>query len=156
MLPHMNTISDHIKQKLKERSWTPYRLAKESEVPQPTLKRILDGESEEPDIKTVKKLAKALECFYAELYDGPEVIRAWSYSPQERTSHAAWSAYERADEASRAVVDAFLGVGEMPRWLDSTAIGLFDMMRQAAQKQIDERKNKEEKAVKDTQIAAAA
>lgn len=58
--------------KMTEKGFSQYRLWKLSGVSQPTIKRILDGESKEPDKSTVVSLAKALGCTYAYLYDGKE------------------------------------------------------------------------------------
>lgn len=66
----METIADRLARKMNERGLTQYRLWKLSGVSQPTIKRILDGESREPDKSTVERLAKALGTSYLELYDG--------------------------------------------------------------------------------------
>lgn len=82
----METIADRLARKMRERGVTQYRLWKLSGVSQPTIKRILDGESKEPDKSTVEALARALETSYAELYDGagPENVRMAGQSPDIR------------------------------------------------------------------------
>lgn len=66
----MEKISDRLRRLMTERDISQYRLWKDSGVSQPTIKRILDGESKEPDKSTVAKLAGALGCSYEWLYDG--------------------------------------------------------------------------------------
>jgi hypothetical protein len=38
----------------------------------------------------------------------------------------AWEAYERTDAATRALVDAILGVGTSPKWMNRTVRGFLD------------------------------
>lgn len=52
-----------------------------------------------------------------------------------------WTAYSNADPETKAVVDAILGVGERPPWFDSSAVGFIDVLKSAAKKWIDKRKN---------------
>lgn len=66
----MNTIAERLKERMAAKGYTQYRLWKLSGVSQPTIGRILDGESKEPDKTTMEKLAKALDCTYQWLYDG--------------------------------------------------------------------------------------
>ena len=50
-------------------------------------------------------------------------------------------AYQRADEATKAVVDAILGVEKKaPPWLESTALGFIEVLKASARKWIGERK----------------
>lgn len=67
---NMNTISDRLKTLMDQQELTQYRLWKLSDVPQPTIKRILDGQTRSPDKDTVTKLAGALGVSYNYLYDG--------------------------------------------------------------------------------------
>ena len=55
---------------MEQQDLTQYRLWKLSDVPQPTIKRILDGQTKTPDKDTVTKLAGALGVSYNYLYDG--------------------------------------------------------------------------------------
>lgn len=66
----MDTISDRLRRLMQEKGLSQYRLWKDSGVSQPTIKRILDGESKEPDKSTVSALARALGVNYGWLYDG--------------------------------------------------------------------------------------
>lgn len=68
----MEKIADRLRRLMVEQGISQYRLWKESGVSQPTIKRILDGDSKEPDKSTVAKLAAALNCSYGWLYDGNE------------------------------------------------------------------------------------
>lgn len=68
----METIADRLRRLMAEGRVSQYKLWKMSGISQPTIKRILDGESKEPDKSTVTKLAAALDCSYAWLYDGSE------------------------------------------------------------------------------------
>lgn len=70
----METIADRLRRKMKEQGLSQYRLWKMSGVSQPTIKRILDGDSKEPDKSTVEKLAGALGCSYPELYEGTDYL----------------------------------------------------------------------------------
>lgn len=51
-----------------ERSWTPNHLANVSAVPQATIKSILNGESSNPGIVTIKKLCDGFEITLAEFF----------------------------------------------------------------------------------------
>lgn len=79
----MENISDRLRRKMKEMGLTQYRLWKLSGVSQPTIKRILDGDSKEPEKSTVEALAKALGTTYAELYDGRPVNAVRSTTTSE-------------------------------------------------------------------------
>jgi hypothetical protein len=54
----------------------------------------------------------------------------------------AWAAYDGTDDATKALVDAILGVGKQPPWLDTSAVGFIRLMKQAAQNWLSERKKK--------------
>jgi SOS-response transcriptional repressor LexA len=66
----MENIADRLRAKMKEKGFSQYRLWKLSGVSQPTIGRILDKTSRAPDRSTIDRLAAALGCSYAELYDG--------------------------------------------------------------------------------------
>ena len=51
-----------------ERNWTPNRLATTSAVPQATIKSILNEESANPGIVTIKKLCDGLEVTLGEFF----------------------------------------------------------------------------------------
>ncbi|WP_052765578.1 hypothetical protein [Pandoraea apista] len=65
-----------------------------------------------------------------------------SASTPDSTSEqpSVWDAYERADDATRAIVDAILGVGKVPPWLDATAHGILNVWKASAAKLLHERK----------------
>ncbi|WJF91977.1 hypothetical protein QS306_14490 [Paraburkholderia bonniea] len=50
----------------------------------------------------------------------------------------AWSAYSKADEPTKILVDAILGVGQVPPWLDGTARGFIEMMKASARMWLSE------------------
>lgn len=56
----MGTIASRLAQKLKEYDWSEGELSRRSAVPQPTINRILSGESQSPRRPNVEKLARAL------------------------------------------------------------------------------------------------
>lgn len=66
----MKTIAERLKDRMDAKGYTQYRLWKLSGVSQPTIGRILDGESKEPERGTVEKLAKILGCTTQWLYEG--------------------------------------------------------------------------------------
>lgn len=70
-------ISDNLKKLMDERQENPNSLAMKSGVPQPTIFRILSGESKEPRRNTVEKLARALAVSVDWIYGGvPRVLAA--------------------------------------------------------------------------------
>lgn len=71
----MNTreaVAARIRFLCRERGLTPNGLATWSAVPQSTLKSILNGESANPGIVTIKKLCDGLEISLPEFFDSPE------------------------------------------------------------------------------------
>lgn len=67
----MNTrevVAKRIYELCDERSWTPNHLAFVSAVPQATIKSILNGESSNPGIVTIKKLCDGFEITLAEFF----------------------------------------------------------------------------------------
>ena len=67
----MNTrevVAKRIYELCDERSWTPNHLANVSAVPQATIKSILNGESSNPGIVTIKKLCDGFEITLAEFF----------------------------------------------------------------------------------------
>lgn len=54
------TIAGRLAQKMQEREWTEGELGRRSGVPQPTIHRIISGESQSPRRPNVEKIAKAL------------------------------------------------------------------------------------------------
>ena len=66
----MNTreaIADRIRSLCKEREWTPNHLSYVAAVPQATIKSIMNGESKNPTVYTLYKIACALDVPVAEL-----------------------------------------------------------------------------------------
>lgn len=72
----MENIASRLRALMVGKGLSQYRLWKLSGVSQPTIKRILDGESKEPDKSTVQRLASALGCSYGWLYDGHDADAA--------------------------------------------------------------------------------
>jgi len=56
----MGTIASRLAQKLRDNDWSEGELSRRSSVPQPTINRILSGESQSPRRPNVEKLARAL------------------------------------------------------------------------------------------------
>ncbi|WP_254435360.1 hypothetical protein [Pandoraea communis] len=65
---------------------------------------------------------------------------------EEPREVAAWEAYSRADDATKAIVDAILGVGKAPPWLNETAAGFIEVLKASAKKWIRERKKTKDAA----------
>lgn len=55
-----------------EKGWTPNHLANVSAVPQSTIKSILNGESRNPGIVTIKKLCDGLEISVTDFFSTEE------------------------------------------------------------------------------------
>ena len=71
----MNTaeaIAYRIRQLCKERGITPNGLSNLAAVPQSTIKSILNGESKNPGIVTLKKICDGLEITIMQFFDTPE------------------------------------------------------------------------------------
>ncbi len=65
------TVANRIRFLCNERNWTPNRLATISAVPQATVKSILNGESANPGIVTIKKLCDGFGITLGEFFDDP-------------------------------------------------------------------------------------
>ncbi len=71
----MNTrevVAKRIRQLCKERGITPNGLSNLAAVPQATIKSILNGESQNPGVVTIKKLCDGLEITLGEFFATPE------------------------------------------------------------------------------------
>lgn len=66
------TVSKRIYQLCGERGITPNRLSYLSAVPQGTVKSILNGESKNPGVVTIKKLCDGLDITLGEFFTTPE------------------------------------------------------------------------------------
>ena len=55
-----------------ERGWTPNHLSHVARVPQATIKSILNGESKNPGVVTIKKLCDGFGITLGEFYSTPE------------------------------------------------------------------------------------
>ncbi len=66
------TIAKRIYQLCKERGITPNRLSYIAAVPQGTIKSILNGESKNPGVITIKKLCDGFEITLGEFFSTPE------------------------------------------------------------------------------------
>ena len=69
------TVASRIRFLCDERNWTPNRLATISAVPQATVKSILNGESANPGIVTIKKLCDGFDITLGEFFDDPSFDR---------------------------------------------------------------------------------
>ncbi len=71
----MNTreaVANRILELCRERTLTPNGISTLSAVPQATVKSILNGESQNPGIVTIKKLCDGLEITLGEFFSTPE------------------------------------------------------------------------------------
>ncbi len=66
------TVAARIKELCKQRGITPNGLAYLSAVSQSTIKSILNGESQNPGVVTLKKLCDAFEITLGEFFSTPE------------------------------------------------------------------------------------
>ena len=66
------TVAERIRQLCGERRITPNGLSNIAAVPQATIKSILNGESQNPGIVTIKKLFDGLEITLGEFFSTPE------------------------------------------------------------------------------------
>lgn len=66
------TIALRIRQLCKQQGITPNGLANLSAVPQATIKSILNGESQNPGVITIKKLCDAFEITLGEFFSTPD------------------------------------------------------------------------------------
>lgn len=65
-------IAYRIKQLCQENGYTPNGIANHAAVPQGTIKSILNGESKNPGITTIKKLCDGFGITLAQFFDTPE------------------------------------------------------------------------------------
>lgn len=65
-------VANRIKALCSERGITPNKLSTISAVPQATIKSILNGESKNPGVVTIKKLCDGLEITLGEFFNTPE------------------------------------------------------------------------------------
>lgn len=63
----METIGDKIKKLIRNKDMTQEELARKADIPYATLLKILNGTVENPTVKTMQKLAMALEVSVDEL-----------------------------------------------------------------------------------------
>ncbi len=66
------TVAARIRELCDERKITPNGLSNISAVPQATIKSILNGESQNPGIVTIKKLCDGFEITLGEFFSTPE------------------------------------------------------------------------------------
>ena len=66
------TVAQRIRQLCKEHGITPNGLSNIAAVPQATIKSILNGESQNPGIVTIKKLCDGFEITLGEFFSTPE------------------------------------------------------------------------------------
>lgn len=66
------TVAERIRQLCKEHHITPNGLSNIAAVPQATIKSILNGESQNPGIVTIKKLCDGFEITLGEFFSTPE------------------------------------------------------------------------------------
>ena len=66
------TVAQRIRQLCREHGITPNGLSNIAAVPQATIKSILNGESQNPGIVTIKKLCDGFEITLGEFFSTPE------------------------------------------------------------------------------------
>ena len=66
------TVAERIRQLCREHGITPNGLSNIAAVPQATIKSILNGESQNPGIVTIKKLCDGFEITLGEFFSTPE------------------------------------------------------------------------------------
>lgn len=66
----MNTIGEKVKKLTKEKGMTQEELARKADIPYTTLLKIISGSVENPTVKTMQKLAIALEVAVDDLLVG--------------------------------------------------------------------------------------
>lgn len=66
------TVAKRIYELCEIRGWSPNHLANISAVPQATIKSILNGESKNPGIVTIKKICDGFEITLSEFFSTPE------------------------------------------------------------------------------------
>ena len=76
------TVALRIRQLCAERKITPNGLANLSAVPQATIKSILNDESKNPGVVTIKKLCDGLDITLGEFFSTPELI-CWNRKSNE-------------------------------------------------------------------------
>lgn len=83
-------IAERLRSKMIEHGLNESELGRRSDVPQPTINRILSGESASPRRPTVEKIARTLKVSPNWLmFGGPDESKvltptwSWPYSPQE-------------------------------------------------------------------------
>ena len=67
-----SSVAKRIYELCRERKWTPNHLAIVSAVPQATIMSILNGESQNPGIVTIKKLCDGFDISLSEFFTTPE------------------------------------------------------------------------------------
>ncbi|MGQ7247225.1 helix-turn-helix domain-containing protein [Halomonas sp. V046] len=81
-MPEGKTVADRLAQALAGRGWSENELARQSGVPQPTIHRIITGESKSPRTGNLEKLANALGISIVQLTYGSAVGQAYDSSPK--------------------------------------------------------------------------
>jgi transcriptional regulator with XRE-family HTH domain len=106
------TVGKRLEKAMREAHVTQYRLAKLSGVPQPTIARIISGETKEPKRTTMDRLARALHRATETLYNNVEVREAGaSYAPIESaagTDEQAIAQFRALSDQDRARVRAII------------------------------------------------
>src|SRR5690625_2547829 len=75
-MPEGQSLADRLKQALSDKGWSENELARRSGVPQPTIHRIITGESQSPRTGNLTKLSDALGLSVVQLtYGDPEGSR---------------------------------------------------------------------------------
>lgn len=66
----MNTIGEKVRQLIKDKGMTQEELARKADIPYTTLLKIISGSVDNPTVKTMQKLAMALEVAVDDLLVG--------------------------------------------------------------------------------------
>lgn len=136
-------ITERIQTKLKEKGWSASELARQTHINQPTIHRILSGESREPKVGNLLKIAKALDVDPIWLSNGkaktPETQSLSDQAPDDRKQfskrlssaieHAGWKLY---GSGQKLAVITLVTPKAANKWLNGEAMpGHSNMVRVA-------------------------
>lgn len=125
-------IGDRIAELMRDRDWSEGELSRQSGVPQPTIHRIITGDSQSPRQQNVEKIAKAFGTTSAVLWSEKEFNRAaetiGAYRPGsdvEQLVSQLSAVKEKASPKSQAVISRLIGAAQNGRLNDGawTLIG---------------------------------
>jgi len=111
-------LSERLAAALAKKGWSENELARQSGVPQPTIHRIVTGESKSPRSGNLQKLADALGMSVIELTYGAAVGNAYSRSPQVGDAVRADPNVETTAQPIRYYRYPVIGYGQAGSWTE--------------------------------------